>query len=58
VRAGELDLAAAGLSAVAAAELLVLSAAGLKHGAGDVQAFRSRLAALVRVFFAGLATAG
>ncbi|HEM47255.1 MAG TPA: TetR/AcrR family transcriptional regulator [Alphaproteobacteria bacterium] len=52
-RAGEVDLARAGVSAVAAAELLVLAAAGLKHGAGDVDAFRTRLAALVRVFFAG-----
>jgi AcrR family transcriptional regulator len=52
-RAGEIDLARAGVSAVAAAELLVLAAAGLKHGAGDVDAFRTRLAALVRVFFAG-----
>lgn len=54
VRAGELDLSAAGLTAPAAAELLVLSVAGLKHGAGDADGFRRRLAAMVRIFFAGL----
>lgn len=53
-RSGEVDLGAAGLSAVAAAELLVLAAGGLKHGAGEVDAFRAQLAGLVRVFFRGL----
>jgi AcrR family transcriptional regulator len=53
-RSGELDLGVAGLSATAAAELLVLSAAGLKHGAADAETFRRRLAAMVKIFFAGL----
>jgi len=56
-RAGEIDLGAAGLSAVSAAELLVLAATGLKHGDGDIDAFRTRLAAMVRVFFGGIGAA-
>jgi AcrR family transcriptional regulator len=57
-RAGEIDLAASGLGAPGAAELLVLSTNGLKHGAEDVEAFRKRLDAFVRVFFAGLGERG
>jgi AcrR family transcriptional regulator len=53
-RAGEIDLKAAGLTSSAAAELIRLAAAGLKHGAEDPKAFRSRVRKFVRVFFAGL----
>ncbi|MDP6978029.1 MAG: helix-turn-helix domain-containing protein [Myxococcota bacterium] len=53
-RNGEIDLAASGLSAAAAAELLRLGAVGLKPGAPDVATFRRRLRGFVRVFFRGL----
>jgi AcrR family transcriptional regulator len=54
-RTGEIDLAAAGMNANSAAELLSLSATGLKSGASDSDAFRARLARLIRVFFGGVA---
>lgn len=57
-RTGEIDLGATGLNAVTAAELLALSATGLKHGAGDADVFRGRLAAMIRVFFAGIGAQG
>lgn len=53
-RNGELDLKRAGLGAEAAAELIRLSAYGLKHPAPDEDTFRRRLKALASVFFAGL----
>lgn len=53
-RDGEIDLASAGLHANSAAELLALSASGLKSGAADSDAFRARLSQLIRVFFGGL----
>ena len=53
VRAGELRLVGTGLSAPAAAEMLRLSATGLKYGAGDGREYRKRVRRLVRVFLAG-----
>jgi len=53
-RQGSIHLKASGLSGKQAAELLNLSAAGLKHGAPDVPTFQKRLQALVSVFFKGL----
>ena len=53
-RQGSIHLNASGLSGKQAAELLNLSAAGLKHGAPDVPTFQRRLQALVSVFFRGL----
>jgi len=52
--AGEIDLEAAGLTPVAAAELLTRSVSGLKGPGVTVEAYRSHVAALVRVFAAGL----
>ena len=54
VRAGEIDLKAAGLTAPAAAELIHLGAAGLKQGARDVPTVEKRVQSFVSVFFAGL----
>jgi AcrR family transcriptional regulator len=54
VRAGEIDLKAAGLTAPAAAELILLAAAGLKQGAPDVATVEKRVRSFVHVFFAGL----
>jgi AcrR family transcriptional regulator len=54
VRAGEVDLKAAGLTAPATAELLHLGSAGLKQGAPDVATVEKRVQSFVRVFFAGL----
>ena len=53
-REGSIHLKASGLTGKQAAELLNLSAAGLKHGASDVLTFQKRLQALVTVFFKGL----
>ena len=53
-RQGSIHLKASGLNGKQAAELLNLSAAGLKHGAPDVPTFQKRLQALVSVFFKGL----
>ena len=53
-RAGEVDLKAAGLTPVSAAELLHLGGAGLKQGAPDAASLAKRLKRFVRVFFAGL----
>lgn len=53
-RAGEIDLARVGASPAAAAELLALSAAGLKTGASHRRDFSERLSALLRILFAGL----
>lgn len=55
VRSGELSLSRAGLSAPAAAELLRLSALGLKNDAGNAREYRKRTRRLVRIFLAGLA---
>lgn len=55
LRSGELDLAGTGLSAPAVAELLRLSALGLKNGAGNAREYRKRTRRLVRIFLAGLA---
>ena len=50
----ELDLAAAGVSAADAAQLLMRSVSGLKGPGVTVDTYRARLAALVRIFVAGL----
>jgi AcrR family transcriptional regulator len=52
---GEIDLAAAELTAPAAAQLLLRAVKGLKGPGVTVEEFRTGLAALVRVFVAGLA---
>lgn len=52
--AGELDLAATGLTPAAAAELFTRSVSGLKGSGITVDAYRANVAALVRVFTAGL----
>jgi AcrR family transcriptional regulator len=52
---GEIDLASAGLSAPDAADLLVRSMVGLKGPGVTVASYRKRLAALLRLFVAGLA---
>jgi len=54
VRAGEVDLKAAGLTPASAAELLHLGGAGLKQGAPDTASLAKRLKRFVRVFFTGL----
>jgi TetR/AcrR family transcriptional repressor of mexJK operon len=51
---GEINLKGAGLTPASAAELLQLSAAGLKQGAADPSTFNTRIHKLIRVFFAGL----
>ncbi len=51
---GAVDLAAAGLSAADAAELLAAAAAGLKGQGITVETFRRRVTQLVDVFVAGL----
>jgi AcrR family transcriptional regulator len=51
---GELDLAAAGLTADTAAELLIASARGLESGGASPAAYRRQLTALARVMVAGL----
>ena len=53
-RNGEISLKVAGVSAVAAAELLNLAAAGLKHGASDLVTFEKRVKRFVGVFVGGL----
>ena len=55
---GELALERAGLSAAAAAELLVQASRGVKASAASPAAYRRRLADLVRVLLAGLGAAG
>jgi AcrR family transcriptional regulator len=52
---GEIDLGAAELSAVAAAQLLLRAVKGLKGPGVTVEEFQTGLAALVRVFVGGLA---
>ncbi|MEM9176859.1 MAG: TetR/AcrR family transcriptional regulator [Myxococcota bacterium] len=58
VRAGELRLTGTGLSAPAAAELLRLSATGLKYGSADAREYRKRTRQLVRVVLAGFDALG
>ena len=58
VRSGELSLVSSGLSAPAAAELLRLSATGLKQNAKDESDYRKRTRQLVRIFLAGLEAGG
>ena len=53
-RRKEIDLKNVGITGKSAAEILNLSAAGLKHGAGDAKTFRSRIKNFTRVFIAGL----
>lgn len=53
-RAGEIDLASAGLTAGEAAELLSMAMGGLKGPGLTVATYRKRLASLVKVFVAGL----
>jgi AcrR family transcriptional regulator len=50
----EVDLAAAGLTAAEAADVFAHAVTGLKGGEVTVDAYRARLASLVRVFVAGL----
>src|SRR5262245_29713183 len=57
-RAGEIDPQAVGLHAPRAAELFVHSVSGLKGPGVTVEAYRARVAALVRIFVAGLGAAG
>jgi len=52
--AGEIDLAAASLTPAAAAELFARSVPGLKGPGETVETYRTRVAALVHVFAAGL----
>ena len=52
--AGEIDLAAASLTPAAAAELFTRSVSGLKGPGVTVETYRTRVAALVHVFAAGL----
>jgi hypothetical protein len=52
--AGEIDLPASGLTPAEAAELFRRAAAGLKGPGLTVEIYRARLAALARVFVAGL----
>lgn len=54
VEAGTLDLEGAGVSAAAAADLLVQASHGLKASAASPALYRRRLADLVRVLLAGL----
>lgn len=56
-RSGEIDLAAVGLGAADAADLVCRAVAGLKGPDVTADAYRTRLAALVRVLVAGM-TAG
>jgi TetR/AcrR family transcriptional repressor of mexJK operon len=53
VKKGEINLKASGVSAIAAAEILNLSAAGLKHGALDIATFEKRAKDLVNLFVTG-----
>ncbi len=53
-QSGEIDLASAGLSAAEAADLLSLAMSGLKGPGLTVASYRKRLAALLRVFVAGI----
>lgn len=55
-REGSIHLKAAGLVGKQAAELLNLSAAGLKHSATDTAAYKKRLEKFVAVFMCGLKT--
>ena len=55
VRSGEIDLTVSGLRAAEVAELFTRSVVGLKGPGVTVVAYRRGLAALVRVFVAGLA---
>jgi AcrR family transcriptional regulator len=57
-QAGEIDLAAVGLNAGETAELFLHAVAGLKGGGVTAEAYRKRVAALVRVFVAGLGGRG
>jgi AcrR family transcriptional regulator len=50
----EVDLKQAGTTGNAAAEVLNLGAAGLKHGAPDLTTFKKRLKSFTRIFIAGL----
>ena len=52
---GELDLGAIGLNAAAAAQLFVRTVSGLKGPSVTVPEYRKRVAALARIFVAGLA---
>jgi AcrR family transcriptional regulator len=54
VRTGEIDLKGSGISASAVAEIIHLSAVGLKQRAPDVATFKKRLHGFVQIFFAGL----
>jgi AcrR family transcriptional regulator len=53
-KGAEVDLKKAGTTGKAAAEILNLGAAGLKHGAPDLTTFKKRLKSFTRIFIAGL----
>lgn len=53
-RAGEIDLKPVGLTAPAAAELILLATTGLKQGAADEATVERRVQSFVDVFVAGL----
>ena len=54
VRAGEIELKGAGLTAESASEIIHLCALGLKQGAADSATLERRIHRFVQVFFAGL----
>jgi AcrR family transcriptional regulator len=58
VGAGELDPAAAGLTADGATELLIAAARGLDPAASSAHAYRRHLDALARIMIAGLSRPG
>ena len=53
-KSGEISLASAGLTALGAAEILQMAAAGLKVDADNADVYCKRLSNFVRVFFAGI----
>lgn len=53
-KAGEINLAAVGLTPIAAADILQMAAAGLKAEAPNVKIYAKRLNGFVRIFVAGL----
>ena len=53
-KSGEINLKNINLSPAAAAEILQMSAAGLKVEAVDSKAYGARLQAFIRIFFAGI----
>ena len=54
VEAGEIDLKSMGFSAPVAAEMIRLSAVGIKHGSENFAAYKKKLEKFLPLFFAGL----